>query len=102
MQGPPPLGRQRRDQVLFGRSQDPLKAEYAEITNKVGLNIIGAPAHVIPFKATKSFTNSGFDCSLGFQSDLRLSPLLAVSGQQKSLNLATEHHSVALSRNPSK
>ena len=65
-QVPPFLGRKRLDQMLFGRGQNALKADHEEITEQVGVNVLGAPAHVILLKATHCFTNGGFDFSLCF------------------------------------
>jgi hypothetical protein len=53
--------------MLFGRGQHTLKADHEEITQQMGANILGSPAHVVLFEATDSFTNSGFDFSQRFQ-----------------------------------
>ena len=76
-QVPPLLGRKRLDQMLFGRGQHALKADHEEIAEQVGVNVLGAPAHVVLLKATNSFTNGGFDFSLCFHGDLRPSSSLA-------------------------
>ena len=54
---------ERLDQVLFGGGQNALKADHEEITEQVGVNALGTPAHVVLLKATDSFTNSGFEFS---------------------------------------
>ena len=51
--------------MLFGRSQNALKADHEEITEQVGVDVLGSPAHVLLLKATNSFTNGRFDFSLG-------------------------------------
>jgi hypothetical protein len=38
----PLLGRERLVQLLFGRSQNALKANHEEITNQVGVNVLGS------------------------------------------------------------
>ena len=63
-QVPPLLGRERLDQMLFGRGQHALKADDEEIAEQVGVDVLGAPPHVILLDATNSFTNSGFEFSL--------------------------------------
>jgi hypothetical protein len=59
----PLLGRKRLDQVLFSGSQNALKADHEEITEQVGMNVLGTPAHVVLLKVTNSFTNGGFEFS---------------------------------------
>ena len=68
---PPLFGRERLDQMLFGRGQNALKADDEEITEQVGANVLRAPAHVILLKATDSLADGGFDFSLGFRGNLR-------------------------------
>ena len=68
-QVPPLLGRERLDQMLLGGSQNALKADHEEIPEQVGMDVLGAPAHVILLEATHPFTNSGFDLSLGPHGD---------------------------------
>jgi len=55
-QVPPFLGRKRLDQVLFGRSQNSLKADHEEITEQVSVNVLGAPAHVVLLKMAASIS----------------------------------------------
>ena len=62
-QVPPFLGWQRLDQVLFRGGQNALKADHEEITQQVGVNVLGPPTHVVLLKTTNSFTNSGFEFS---------------------------------------
>ena len=59
----PFLGRKRLDQLLFGRGQNPLEADDEEITEQVGVNVLGTPAHIVLLKATNSFANSSFEFS---------------------------------------
>jgi hypothetical protein len=61
----PLFGGKRLDQVLLGRGQDPLKADDEEIAEQVGVDVLGATAHVILLEAADSFANAGFDLSLG-------------------------------------
>ena len=70
-QVPPILSRKRLDEMLFGGSQYALKADHEEITEQVGANVLRSSAHVILFEATNSFTNGGFDFSLGLHGKLR-------------------------------
>ena len=65
----PFLGRERLDQLLFGGGQNALKADHEEITEQVGVNVLGTPAHVVLLKATNSFTNGGFEFSQCFHGD---------------------------------
>ena len=62
-QVPPFLGRERLDQLLFSGGQNALKADYEQVTEQVGVDVLGTPAHVVLLKATNSFTNSGFEFS---------------------------------------
>ena len=70
-QVPPLLPRKRLDQMLFGGGQNASKADHEEITQQVGVNVLGAPAHVVMLKATNSFTNSGFEFSQCSHSDAK-------------------------------
>jgi hypothetical protein len=49
--------------VLFGRSQNALKADHEEIAEQVGVNILGAAAHIVLLEARDSLTNGGFGFS---------------------------------------
>jgi hypothetical protein len=55
----------RLDQVLFGRGQYTLEAHHEQITDQMGLDVLGAPAHEFLFKATDPLGNGGFDFALG-------------------------------------
>ena len=70
-QVPPLLGRERLDQLLFGRGQDALEADHEQITDQVGVDVLGAAAHVILFEVAHPFANGGFDFALGFHATLR-------------------------------
>ena len=63
-QVPPLFGGKRPDQVLLGCGQNALETHDQEIAEQVGVNVLGAPTHVILLEATDSFTNGGFDLSL--------------------------------------
>ena len=52
--------------MLFCGGQHALKADDEEIAEQVGVNVLRSPAHIVLLKATNSFTNGGFDFSLGF------------------------------------
>ena len=43
-----------------------LEADHEQITDQMGLNVLGAPAHEFLFKATDPLGNGGFDFALGF------------------------------------
>ena len=44
----------------------PLKTDDEKIAEQVGVDVLGAPAHVILLEATDSFADGGFDLSVGF------------------------------------
>ena len=48
------LGRQRLDQLLFGRRQDALEADHEKVTDQVGVDVLGPAAHVFLLEATSS------------------------------------------------
>jgi hypothetical protein len=75
-QVPPFLGRERLDQVLFGRRQNALEADNEEIGNQVSVNVLGSPTHVFLLKATDPFANGAFDFSLGFHGNVARSVIL--------------------------
>ena len=52
--------------MLFGGSQYALKADHEEIAEQMGANVLRSPAHVVLLEAANTFTNGGFDFSLGF------------------------------------
>ena len=62
----PPLRVERLDQVLFGCGQNALEAHDEEIAEQVGVDVIGASAHVIVLEATDCFADGGLDLSVGF------------------------------------
>jgi hypothetical protein len=67
----PPLVRgERLDQLLFGRGQDALEADDEQITDQVGVDVLGAAAHVFLFKARDPFADGRFDFALCFHGDL--------------------------------
>jgi len=51
---------------IIGRGQYTLEADHEQITDQMGLNVLGAPAHEFLFKATDPLGNGGFDFALGF------------------------------------
>ena len=63
-QVPALFGRKRLDEVLFGRGQYTLEADHEQVTDQMGLNVLGAPAHEFLLKATDSLGNGGFDFAL--------------------------------------
>ena len=69
-QVPPLLGRERLDQMLFGRGQDALEADHEKIIDQVCVDVFGPPAHVLLLEATDPFTDGGFDFPLRFHGDL--------------------------------
>src|SRR5580693_10732832 len=62
----PPLLRRKFGQLLFGGSQQTLQADNDEIAVQIGVNILGATASVLLFKASDPLTDGGLDFSLGF------------------------------------
>ena len=62
-----------------GRRQHALEADHEEVTDQVGVDVLGAAAHVILFKARDPFADVGFDFSLCFHGDLER-PLFSVGG----------------------
>ena len=89
------LGWERLYQVLFRGRQNALKADHEEIIEQVGVNALGTPAHVVPLKATNSFTNGGFEFSPCFHSD---TPRAATPGGWASLS---ENHRLPAKQEPS-
>ena len=45
------LGRKRLDELLLGRGQNALQADHEKIAEQVGVNILGATAHVVLLEA---------------------------------------------------
>ncbi len=43
-----------------------LEADHEEITDQVGVNVLGSPAHVFLFESADPFADGGFDFSLRF------------------------------------
>ena len=58
------------DQLLFGRGQDALEADHEEIADQVGVNVLGAAAHVFLLEAADPFADGGFDFSLRLHANL--------------------------------
>ena len=48
----------------------PLEADHEQIADQMGVNILGAPAHVFLFEAADPFADGGFDFSLCFHGGL--------------------------------
>ena len=71
----PLLGRERLDQLLFGRGQNALEADHEEIADQVGVNVLGPAAHVFLLEAADPFADGGFDFSLRFHGDRRKVPM---------------------------
>ena len=65
----PLLGRQRSDEMLFGGGQNSPQTNHEQIAEQVGMDVLGATAHVILLKATDSLANGGFEFSLRLHSD---------------------------------
>jgi hypothetical protein len=59
------LGWERFDQLLFGRGQDTLKAHHQEITDQVGVYVLGPPADVFLFEAGHPVADGSLDFALG-------------------------------------
>ena len=53
--------RERRNQLLFGHSQDAFESDDEKFTDQIRVDILGPATHVILFKARDSFAYSGFD-----------------------------------------
>ena len=65
---------ERLDQLLFGGGQHAVKANHEQITDQVGLDILGATAHVFLLKTRDPLADRGFDFSLRFHRKLRTCP----------------------------
>jgi len=52
--------------LLLGGGQNALQADHEEISEQVGVNILGSAAHILLLEARYGFTNGGFDFSMGF------------------------------------
>jgi hypothetical protein len=50
--------------VLLGCGQNPLETNHEEIAEQVGVNVLGASAHVILLEAADSLADGSFDLSL--------------------------------------
>ena len=60
---PPLLGLERLDQMLFGRGQNPLEPDHEQIADQVGVDVLGAAAHVLLLKAAHALADGGFNFS---------------------------------------
>jgi len=69
LQVPPLSVRKRLDQVLLGRGQHAVEAYGEEITEQVGVKVLGASAHVVQLEANDSFAEGSFDLSRGSHGD---------------------------------
>jgi len=58
------VGMERLDQLLFGRRQDAAEAHHEKIANEVGVDLLGAAAHVLLFEAADPFADCGLDLAL--------------------------------------
>lgn len=95
-QVPPFLGRERLDQVLFGRRQNALEADNKEISDQVSVNVLGSPPHVFLLKVTDPFADSRFDFSLGFHGNVARRLILFGASQEDRLGVVpTDTFSVA-------
>jgi hypothetical protein len=68
------LGRQRLDQVLFGRGQDALEADKENFVDQMRADVFGAPADVFLRKPTDPFTDGRFNFPLRFHGGLESVP----------------------------
>ena len=66
---PPLLGLERLYQMLFGRGQNPLEPDHDQITDQVGVDVLGTAAHALLHKAVHPLANGGFDFSAMFSSE---------------------------------
>jgi hypothetical protein len=71
-QVPPLFGGKRLDQVLLGCGQNALETNDEEIPQQVGVDVLGASAHVILLEVTDPLANGSFDLSVGFHGDFSL------------------------------
>jgi hypothetical protein len=71
----PLVGRERLDQMLFGRGQDALEPDHDNIVDQVRADILGSPAHVFLLEPTHPLADSGLDFPLCFHSDLESVPV---------------------------
>jgi hypothetical protein len=77
------FGRQLLDQLLFGCGQHAVEADHEKVTDQVGVNVLGSPAHLILFKTADSVADGGFDFSLALHGDLERGPIpLGIRGAQ--------------------
>ena len=59
------FGREGFDQMLFGGGEDTLEADDDEIVDEVGVDVLGAAAHVLLFEAAHAFGDGALDFALG-------------------------------------
>jgi hypothetical protein len=71
-QVPPLFGRERLDQVLLGGGQNALEMHNEEISQQMGVEVLGASAHVNLLEATNPLADAGFDLSLGSHGEFSL------------------------------
>ena len=58
--------------MLFGGSQDALKADKDNVVELMGANALGSPPHVFLLEAADPFADGGFNFPLGFHGDLEI------------------------------
>ena len=63
-QVPPPFGWKRLGQVLLGCGLNALETHHDEIAEQVGVDVLGASAHVILLEAADSLADGSFNLSL--------------------------------------
>jgi hypothetical protein len=82
--------------MLFGRSQDALKADHEEIAEQVRADVLGSPAHVFLLEAVDPFADGGLDLSLCFHGALARLPFPDHVAVEEDLPRATEPGSPVL------
>ena len=70
-QVPALLGRERLDEVLFGRGQDALEPDHDQVVDQVRADVLGAAAHVFLLEAAHPLADGSLDLALRLQSDLQ-------------------------------
>jgi hypothetical protein len=60
--------------LLFGGSQDALEADHEEVDDRVGVDVLGPPAHVLLLEARDPLADGGLDLPLRFHGDLERAP----------------------------
>ncbi len=64
--------RERLDQLLFGRRQHAVEADHQKVADEMGVDVLGATAHIILLKAADPFADSRFDLALRLHAGLGL------------------------------